>query len=113
MPALDDYVKYEYGANVDGEIKKVDAQFFGWATKKGATEPEFSAGQIVRRLTDKDGATVTLYPVWGAPHYKLVLDPNGGKVTEAITGYQAGDDIDLTGVIPVRAGYEFGGWFAE
>lgn len=113
LPALNDYIKYEYGANVEGEIKKVEAEFFGWATKKGATDPEFSSGQIVRRLTDKDGATVTLYPVWGAPRYKLVLDPNGGKVTKPITGYQAGDDIDLTKVIPVRAGYEFDGWFAE
>lgn len=113
MPALNEYIKYEYGANVDGEIKKVEAEFFGWATKKGAAEPEFSAGQIVRRLTDKDGATVTLYPVWGAPRYKLVLDPNGGKVTKPITGYQAGDDIDLTEVVPVRAGYDFGGWFGE
>ena len=113
LPALNDYIKYEYGANVEGEIKKVDAEFFGWATKKGATDHEFSSGQVVRRLTDKDEATVTLYPVWGAPRYKLVLDPNGGKVTKSITGYQAGEDIDLTKVVPVRAGYEFGGWFGE
>ena len=113
LPALSEYVKYKYGALVDGEIKQVEAQFLGWATKKSATEPEFSSGQTVRRLTDKDGATVTLYPVWGAPRYKLVLDPNGGKVTAPITGYQAGDTIDLTEVKPVRAGYDFGGWYGE
>ncbi len=114
LPALSDYVKYEYGAlDEQGQIQRVEAQFLGWATKKSATEPEYSSGQTVRRLTDKDGATVTLYPVWGAPRYKLVLDPNGGKLTEPITGYQAGDTIDLTEVKPVRAGYDFGGWFGE
>ncbi len=113
LPTLSIYVKYEYGAIVGDELKKVEAQFLGWATKKGAGEPEYSAGHVVRRLSDKDGDTVTLYPVWGAPHYKLVLDPNGGKVTKPITGYQAGDAIDLTEEVPVRPGYEFGGWYAE
>ena len=113
LPTLSIYVKYEYGAIVDDELKKVEAQFLGWATKKGAGEPEYSAGHVVRRLSDKDGDTVTLYPVWGAPHYKLVLDPNGGKVTKPITGYQAGDAIDLTDEVPSRPGYEFGGWYNE
>ena len=86
LPVLSNYVKYEYGELVEGEIEKVEAQFLGWSTKKGATEPEYAPGHVVRRLSDADGATVTLYSVWGAPHYKLVLDPNGGKVTEPITG---------------------------
>ena len=108
---LSNYVKYEYLAAHEGEGEKAEADFLGWSLKPGASEPDFSASQMVSKLTENDGVDVTLYPVWGAPHYKLVLDPNGGELKEAVTGYQVGQSITLPD--PERPGYIFDGCSSE
>lgn len=38
----------------------------GWATTASATAPEYQLGQSVSKLTTTNGATVTLYAVWGS-----------------------------------------------
>ena len=42
------------------------SEFLGWATNSSATQPEYTDGQSVVNLSDKNGATVTLYAVWKA-----------------------------------------------
>jgi hypothetical protein len=56
-----------YGTNaklMDCDFTKSGYEFAGWATKSGATEADYTAGQSVGNLTSTEGKTVYLYAVW-------------------------------------------------
>ncbi|MBO7674719.1 MAG: InlB B-repeat-containing protein [Atopobiaceae bacterium] len=53
--------------------------FTGWNTRKDGTGDSFSSSDVVNKLTDEDGATVTLYAQWDDyTACGIFFHPNGG-----------------------------------
>ena len=92
-------------------------QFKCWTTKANGkgTKVELTGGD--KPLTTKDGATVNLYPKWELIPYTITYNAtvfDGEKVVNknpATYTYNAKKDVTLKN--PTRAGYVFGGWYAE
>lgn len=80
-----------------------DHTFDGWYTEKeGGTQ--IKSDSIVKN------ASHTIYAHW-IPHYKVTFDPNGGTLsakqkTKMVVNGQTYGEMP----VPVRSGYEFGGW---
>ncbi len=85
--------------------------FLGWARAKNATSPDFSSGEKVENLADKDGAIVTLYAVWQANSYTLTFDTVGGSFAESVSVRYDGTLPAVS--TPTRKGYNFGGYFTR
>lgn len=109
-----DGVHVEYGKTVaisDKIPTRTGHTFLGWATDKTATETEYAAGEKVKSLTERDGATVTLYAVWATNDYSIVFDANGGSgAPEDISGIKFGEEAQISEAEPIRTGYTFVGW---
>ena len=81
--------------------------FKGWATTKDATTASYKSGSsyVVK-------SNVTMYAVWGTKtaEWDVVYDANGG--TNAPGNQVKNKDVALvlSNVIPIRTGYNFGGW---
>ena len=88
----------------NGDIEYV---FKGWATAKDATTASYKSGSsyVVK-------SNVTMYAIWGTETAKwdVVYNANGG--TNAPGNQVKNKDVALvlSNVIPVRTGYNFGGW---
>lgn len=81
-------------------------QFLGWYTKKIGGE-KVTANTKVTVLKNH-----TLYAHWRAKTYKLSFRPNGGKVSAASMKVTMGASYGKLPV-PVRAGYQFQGWYTK
>jgi len=92
--------------------------FMGWSTDPAATTAEWTDG-TTDNLTSADGATVTLYAVWGAYAYTVTFDAEGGTVTPASQtklydstyGKASDGTTDDALPTPTKKGYTFGGWW--
>ena len=86
--------------------QKTGYTFIGWATTPDGAVV-YLDGAEYKMGTD---ATVTLYAVWEANSYKVILNPeNGGKQGEATVRY----DQNFALTVPTREGYIFDGWFLK
>ena len=84
--------------------------FCGWAkTKTGAAE--YTNGQKINNLTDKDGGTVTLYAVWQAKTYTIKFNTDGGNFVQETSA--TFDSVLPNAGVPARKGYRFCGYFSQ
>ena len=86
---------------------RVDYEFLGWATSKGATASEYAPGE---RYTDEAG--VTFYAVWRyvPKTYTVSYDANGGSNAPGTQTKTENIALTLASTIPAREGYTFRGW---
>ena len=84
--------------------------FCGWAkTANGAAE--YTNGQKINNLTDKDGGTVTLYAVWQAKTYTIKFNTDGGNFVQETSA--TFDSVLPNAGVPARKGYRFCGYFSQ
>ncbi len=61
-------VKYSQNVTLASTgFTRTDYALVGWSTDKNATTVQYQLGQTVSKLSDVNGATITLYAVWEAP----------------------------------------------
>ena len=85
--------------------------FGGW--KDAASGRIYEAGEEVRNLNALKNAVVNLAAVWNTESYSVSYDLDGGILTEGSNPdkYSA-EDPEQVLLYPVRAGYDFDGWYA-
>ena len=84
-----------------------NANFIGWSTDQGATEPDWAyAPGAVLTLTED----LTLYAVWELKEVTLTYDANGGENPPAAQTAKAGEAVTVSDGVPTRDGYRFLGW---
>lgn len=79
---------------------KTDYALAGWSTDKNASTVQYQLGQTVSKLTDVDGATVTLYAVWEAPMnvtFDNLVDMMAWQNSDAFNGNANITDVTNTG----------------
>lgn len=94
------------------EIPERDGYSFDgyFSGKKGAGTKYYNADGTSAHTWDRTRAA-TIYAKWTAKSYKVTLDPEGGSGgTETVDATYASAMPAMTR--PVRAGYEFGGYFS-
>ena len=86
--------------------------FAGWSTASGGSNVAYTDGQSVSNLTDKNGATVTLYARWTAHHYTVRFNKNHDEATGTMADqdFTYGQTQALTANAFTRTGYTFVGW---
>ena len=89
-------------------FKRTNYTLKGWATSKGGSV-QYTDRQVAN-LSAVNGATVTLYAVWGRKAYTVVFKPNGGTGTMNNLSIDIGASKKLTANAFTRAGYTFTGW---
>ena len=77
--------------------------FIGWSTSKN--------GDVVYQPGDtyKENESVILYALWKPKTYTLILDPNGGEISQGTLTKEHGKDLKLD-ILPVKEGFKFIGW---
>ena len=112
-----------YGKNLtlrSGTFTKMGSKFLGWSLSKTGSVV-YSDRSIVYNMTDKNDGVVTLYAVWSANTYTILLNNDGANVkgTEAYyEKYGVGNykDIQCISTIntitkPQKKGFIFGGYY--
>lgn len=87
--------------------------FVGWALSKDATTPVYSNGEIIKNLTSKNGAVITLYALYDTGYSVFYADGVYATITVPTdsTKYSAGSTVTvLFDGIGKRPGYNFVGW---
>ena len=105
-------------ALIANAFSRTGYDFMGWSTDPAATTAKWTDG-TTENLTSADGATVTLYAVWGAYAYTVTFDAEGGTVTPASQtklydstyGKASDGTTDDALPTPIKKGYTFGGWW--
>ena len=87
--------------------------FAGWGSWYLASAPSFADGETVVNLTSTAGATVTLFAVWEANAYTVVLDANGGEGDSEAIECTYGEGVELPACPFTRDGYVFAGWSTD
>ena len=87
---------------------RANYHFLGWATAKGGSV-KYTDKQAAN-LTEKSGATVTLYAVWEISTYKVAFNANGGTGSMKAQSINVGASKALTANAFKRTGYAFLGW---
>lgn len=111
--AAPDAIEAEYGSQV---IMPQDApsygtrSFLGWSREPGG-DICCKPGDALHDLTDEDGATVTLYALWGPERFTVTYEDGQGIILAQETVF-AGSDATPPEA-PTRYGYAFAGWSAE
>ena len=102
---------YDTAKNLsDNQFTLTGWHFCGWAkTANGAAE--YTNGQKINNLTDKDGGTVALYAVWQAKTYTIKFNTDGGNFVQETSA--TFDSVLPNAGIPARKGYRFCGYFSQ
>jgi hypothetical protein len=107
----------ENSSHVYGVEKRLNANTFisttghgfaGWALESTGTV-RFEDQQNVKNLTDKDGAIVTLYAIWGH-FYTVAYDANGGSGVMLDSEFIYHKPMALRGNLFTLTGHSFSGW---
>ena len=87
-------------------------RFLGWSTDPSATTATYTNNQSVSNLAGTEGATVTLYAVWGYESYSITMNANGGTYsgTSPRTVTYGSTTNNSVGTA-TRTGYTFKGWY--
>ena len=105
-----DPANYISGASVTvanaGTLAVASYRFVGWNTRADGTGTDYAPGAS---FTMPVGG-ITLYAKWMLSSVQLTYDSNGGSAGPAPDIHAAGSQIQLSSVVPTRAGYTFGGW---
>ena len=102
---------YDTAKNLsDNQFTLTGWHFCGWAkTANGAAE--YTNGQKINNLTDKDGGTVTLYAVWQANTYTIKFNTDGGNFVQETSA--TFDSVLPNAGVPARKGYRFCGYYSQ
>ena len=102
---------YDTAKNLsDNQFTLTGWHFRGWAkTANGAAE--YTNGEEVKNLTDKDGGTVALYAVWQAKTYTIKFNTDGGNFVQETSA--TFDSVLPNAGVPARKGYRFRGYFSQ
>ena len=102
---------YDMAKNLsDNQFTLTGWHFCGWAkTKTGAAE--YTNGQKINNLTDKDGGTVALYAVWQAKTYTIKFNTDGGNFVQETSA--TFDSVLPNAGVPARKGYRFCGYYSQ
>ncbi len=93
------------------KFKRSGYTFAGWNTKQNGKGTTYANKAKVKSLTDKNGATVTLYAMWKGNPYKVKYDGNGatsGSVAASSHVYGTASTLHTNKF--KRKGYTFAGW---
>ena len=89
--------------------------FAGWAVEEDKLTVKYGDTEVITNLKSENGDVITLYAVWTANEYTVVLNTAQGVLPEG-----ADSEITVTydsvyGTLPTpeRTGYIFDGWFTE
>jgi uncharacterized repeat protein (TIGR02543 family) len=121
--------KVKWSANVTlnscGFTAPTDKYFLGWDKNPSATSPAYTAGSSYSKLTDENGATVTLYAIWedyDYTDYRIICctkhnielagdgTVTGGTFSSDKNRACENDPVVLTAV--AATGYDFTSWDA-
>lgn len=101
----------EYTIPAEG-YTRTGYDFLGWNTAAGGKGKSYVEGDVVKGLSTKDGATVTLYAQWQKSLYEINYVLNGGtNAAKNPDSYNIGQKIKL--VAPTKVGYTFTGWYTD
>ena len=102
---------YDTAKNLsDNQFTLTGWHFCGWAkTATGAAE--YTNGQKINNLTDKDGGTVALFAVWQAKTYTIKFNTDGGNFVQETSA--TFDSALPNAGVPARKGYRFCGYFSQ
>lgn len=89
---------------------KTGYTFNGWNNKADGSGTSYADKASVSKLTDKNGATVTLYAKWKANSYTIKFNANGGSGSMSDLAMTYGTAKNLTANSFTRTGYDFLGW---
>lgn len=87
--------------------------FAGWSKTKGAEKAEFPRYNYVLNLTEENGATVALYPVWEANTYSVIYYDDSvstANMPAVLSGIKYGQTVSLSTATPTTKGKTFLGW---
>ena len=93
-----------YGS-VFPNVEKEAYDLKGWYTSEGEDAEQVSAESFVKIAKDH-----TLYAVYTPHEYQIAYDLKGGKLENAVTGYNVEQKNDIKVGRPVKKGYDFTGW---
>lgn len=89
---------------------KTGYTFNGWNTKADGSGTSYADKATVSKLTNKNGATVTLYAKWKANSYTINFNANGGSGSMSDLAMTYDTAKNLTANSFTRTGYDFLGW---
>ena len=93
-------------------FKKKGYSFTGWNTSKDGSGDSYANKAKVKRLSDTNKATVTLYAQWRINDYKINYNLNGGINNETNPStYTVNDKVVLSN--PAKEHYVFAGWYSD
>lgn len=105
------FLSFDQPANLNpNPFTKVGHTFSGWNTQADGQGDSFNADASVSNLSVTSGANIDLYAQWTINNYTLNFVSNGGNNVPSITR-DFNQALDLT--IPLRAGYDFIGWYLD
>ncbi|MGN0367379.1 MAG: InlB B-repeat-containing protein, partial [Wujia sp.] len=106
------YGQFQLPGAQDLGISKTHYDFIGWNLYSGQDWAMYAPNTIINGgITDKAGATVTLYAAWALQDsYSVTYNANGGVGTPAITTGFPQEDLIITDVAPTKENYTFVGW---
>ncbi len=74
------YFTYDVRDNLGvNKFTKIGNELLGWSTSPSATTAEYTDEVSVVNLTPTQGATVTLYAVWGLKSFNYIFDDDNGE----------------------------------
>lgn len=109
--------QYDVTSNLsDNAFIRTGYNFVGWNTKEDGSGELFNNQHPVINLESIDGAIFNLYAQWTPKSYTVTFDANGGTIgSDTIVNINIEYDSDsyksIYDKLPVRNGYDFGGWY--
>jgi len=101
---------YDVAANLTACLfARTGYVFQGWA-ESATGEKRYNNLQNVVNLSTVEGATITLYALWGPIGYTVSFHSNGGNGTMLDQGFTYGNPAPLQANTFNRIGYDFAGW---
>ena len=94
-------------------FKKKGYTFVGWNTKKDGSGKSYANKASVKKLTSKNGGTVTLYAQWKKTKYTITYNLKGGKNNSKNPSKYYVTTATITLKNPTRKGYTFAGWYSD
>lgn len=85
--------------------------FLGWSLSPLAQSVDYPINSIIKNLTDKNEAEITLYAVWEVNIFHIITWEVGGGKNSSFNPTKFLESQSITLYNPEWEGYEFGGWF--